>query len=501
MRHGSEVVMLRFGQVSVMDSTCDVHGEHQRVARIIHFEVLVIIVRCRLGSSWSSGSSGCSGCWMVFGVMSSFSSFMLFVLFGFASLVSSMLFFFDLMVSLGGWCRCSRCSSWSSGCWCSWSRFCGCGCSRSSCRGCMLSLMGFALLGFMGLVSLMLFSFHSFMCLVLFSLELSMSLGRGCWWSSRLVSRWGSRCCRLVSRWRSSRLFSWWSSRFGSWFGLLVALRDVISVVPLCTSLSLLISLKLLALSMNQLFLLLTEVFTFRLVTRKAIVCLVVVMSRSGRLEVFEQVLPLMHFELTAIFSSMSAFARLVMLQRRFMMHLHILWFNSFPLFFCSMPVVFGEALEVHPSEPRNEVESVVLLLYTMQIVVSLLAIMIIVVLLVVIKSILMELKLILIIKRVALRLFLIQHPIVRDNRRVCWEAPVHICLMSSIATFTTIVFMSFLIIFVIVKILEYWEGGLCVILFMTGILWAFPMVVMVVSHSWLMIEDMTFFGLVMALG
>ena len=98
MRHGSEVVMLRFGQVSVMDSTCDVHGEHQRVARIIHFEVLVIIVRCRLGSSWSSGSSGCSGCWMVFGVMSSFSSFMLFVLFGFASLVSSVLFFFDLIL-------------------------------------------------------------------------------------------------------------------------------------------------------------------------------------------------------------------------------------------------------------------------------------------------------------------------------------------------------------------------------------------------------------------
>ena len=103
-----------------------------------------------------------------------------------------------------------------------------------------------------------------------------------------------------------------------------------------------------------------------------------------------------------------------------------------------------------------------------------------------VIEHVLMECKLIVVIERVAALLFPLEIPSVRLDRRVSWEAAIHIILP------TIIIIM--VIVSLVLEVGVNGEGRLSIVLLVMLILGVHHAVMMVISHAWLVIKHVSFF-------
>jgi len=97
-----------------------------------------------------------------------------------------------------------------------------------------------------------------------------------------------------------------------------------------------------------------------------------------------------------------------------------------------------------------------------------------------------MECKLIVVIERVAALLFPLEIPSVRLDRRVSWEAAIHIILPTIIIIMVTVS--------LVLKVGVNGEGRLSIVLLVMLILGVHHAVVMVISHAWLVIKHVSFF-------
>ena len=178
-------------------------------------------------------------------------------------------------------------------------------------------------------------------------------------------------------------------------------------------------------------------------------------MSRRWRCEILHVILLLMHLIFTALFDAVDAFARLEC------SFAHC----SFP--FISKPILLLEAFKVDSSEPGLEIEiilnwSVILL-----------------------QSILIESKLVKVSKSVPLLLLMLEHPVVRNDGRISWEAPLQIAQF--------VVPIDSVAVLIVLKILVVdGVGGQGVVLLVRDVLGEHLLIVMIVRVAWLVVEDVT---------
>lgn len=154
-----------------------------------------------------------------------------------------------------------------------------------------------------------------------------------------------------------------------------------------------LLSLILCTLLTQDVFLFLTQMITFWLIARDAVMGFVEGMSRCWSLKEFNQVLMFVYLEFTALFSSMYTLAG-----SRWKLC------DSFQLIL--MSIVFRETFKVHSAESRDKVETISL----HSVIVLTLSIMLL------IESILMELVQVIIVKSVLSFLFMLEFPIMWNN-------------------------------------------------------------------------------------
>ena len=191
------------------------------------------------------------------------------------------------------------------------------------------------------------------------------------------------------------------------------------------------------------------------LIPRDAVVGLVESVSGRWCREVLHMVLLLMHLILTALLDAVNAFARLLVRNAH----------CSFP--FVSVPIFLPETFIVYSSEPGLEVKTIINRSMILQ-------------------SILLELKLVKVTECVPLFLFMLQHPVVWQNGRVCWEAPLQI------AQFVSIDFVAVLLVLEVLVVDG--VGGQGVMLLVRDVLGEDLLVVMVVCVAWLVVEDVALF-------
>ena len=206
---------------------------------------------------------------------------------------------------------------------------------------------------------------------------------------------------------------------------------------------------------LTQLFLLLSQVLARGLIPRDAVVGLVESVSRRWRREVLHMVLLLMHLILTALLDAVNAFARLLVRNAH----------CSFP--FVSVPIFLPETFIVYSSEPGLEVKTIINRSMILQ-------------------SILLELKLVKVTECVPLFLFMLQHPVVWQNGRISWEAPLQIAQFVSIDIVAVLLVLEVLVVDGV--------GGQGVVLLVRDVLGEDLLVVMVVCVAWLVVEDVALF-------
>ena len=201
----------------------------------------------------------------------------------------------------------------------------------------------------------------------------------------------------------------------------------------------------------TQLFLLLSQVLASGLIPRDTVVGLVESVSRRWCREILHVVLLLMHLIFTALLDAVNAFARLLVRDAH----------CSFP--FISEPIFLLETFIVYSSEPGLEVKTIINRSM-------------------IILSILLELHLVKVAESVSLFLFMLEHPVVWQNGRVCWEAPLQI------AQFVSINFVAVLLVLEVLVVDG--VGGQGVVLLVRDVLGEDLLVVMVVCIAWLVVED-----------